>query len=1136
MATLPNTILLQTNNTCWFYSVLNGMINSNMLKPYIQKKLETFIATLKDNKEDITSYYDFMTNRSLLSNDIFEVADDESKAGYMFFAYLNDVVKIGYSDVYYRPRNSMIGAFDIHHYDVYHPIFAHEKIMAKLGLTFERVLYKDFNKIDIKLEKPEPDMIVVDSNTNFSFKPIADIPKKITVNGQNYSLSHSTLVVWFQKESWFIPPAHSIAGINNQDIPQVIDSNQQVPVAFDWTKRDSYMIDFTKSSDVSKEYIRILKNLYMTYRDDLKKKIIGYDPNTVDYDVTTDTIPLLKELQSLFKVRLLYFCYVREGLGTNVQTQTSTSVDAIVSIDNKDTVEISNTKIVNASKQLIINVDLALAINMYKSIFVNGKYNNTVLPQIISGDVTEEQLLALKPFLKNITQIKITSIHKVYVGPKTAFFCCRASVMGVPNIWMVIRIRIDGYGAVPNQALSVYITGIQKSTNVAFDESELRRCSRCALYLELDLAEEIKVAYTQPKGKEIDLKFDHVNINEQQFQIYMEKKRVYDLVSGDLLKQVQGNKVICLKMVWHKPEKITVSNNSVLPSVATIEIEETDDGKNKLNKLVMYIYDYNSTGISKTQIIDYNFAYKVSKVQINKKQAYEVYNLEGKSRYEEIVDKLESFLAEEELTEEEIQQKDGICTISSSVLHRYLNKNILYWNAMRAFGRVNNTELLQQIQQTNGYDKTVHDREYVSDYAGTHILLYKRMEDLADLTPFSKYLVDLFNQYKPPEGTGQTVKTVEPREDYIERATFVSPETMSKPIHVIFVAGLGCKYENLKEIHSYFTNFVRTKTELKPETKCTIEVSCNNSYLSQLANVTKTVMSIKPSKKISYIQDLYKKIQDYLYGTGSVETPHTVIVMGFSYGGSVVSRIAQLFSSTHDDLSKIPDLYMATFGSIYIPKPLHTIKVNLTHYLLENDVAMMCNKKSRDALIRFNEPKVKVDVAAGQILPVDSYASANSSTTETNEIINEINNEYKNIRYFRWVSPQQGKQQNMLKRYTRIKKYQLTGTTPSESATVGTKRWDIHSSYDSLFDYYLFKAINRIISTGRSQAKSAPISAWGGKTGASPKQKRSIATSTSKKTIAKPKTKATSTKQSKPTRVVQKSESGKLKQRYSKAV
>ena len=164
------------------------------------------------------------------------------------------------------------------------------------------------------------------------------------------------------------------------------------------------------------------------------------------------------------------------------------------------------------------------------------------------------------------------------------------------------------------------------------------------------------------------------------------------------------------------------------------------------------------------------------------------------------------------------------------------------------------------------------------------------------------------------------------------------PKTRTKSV-IIQVIGLGCSTIKKDEIAQY---------ELEKGKyfgmKC--QVFCNKSLGKTLVDIAKTYCHIVPSKKDKFVLSIVDVVKTY------VNEGVKVHLFGYSYGGSVVSRVAEIL-----DASPLKNVHMYTCGSIYVPKPELTRNVDLTHYMFVNDVALKCNGlKNKEAHVVWLRP------------------------------------------------------------------------------------------------------------------------------------------------------------------------------------
>lgn len=71
-----------------------------------------------------------------------------------------------------------------------------------------------------------------------------------------------------------------------------------------------------------------------------------------------------------------------------------------------------------------------------------------------------------------------------------------------------------------------------------------------------------------------------------------------------------------------------------------------------------------------------------------------------------------------------------------------------------------------------------------------------------------------------------------------------------------------------------------------------------------------------------------------------------VLLLGHSYGGSVVSRVAMFLAAHCPHRYDFGNLQVATFGSIFIPPPSRVPGIAVKHFAFTNDIAKLCHKQS----------------------------------------------------------------------------------------------------------------------------------------------------------------------------------------------
>jgi pimeloyl-ACP methyl ester carboxylesterase len=147
-------------------------------------------------------------------------------------------------------------------------------------------------------------------------------------------------------------------------------------------------------------------------------------------------------------------------------------------------------------------------------------------------------------------------------------------------------------------------------------------------------------------------------------------------------------------------------------------------------------------------------------------------------------------------------------------------------------------------------------------------------------------------------------------------------------VKMIVVYGLGCnRFEHGVKERRIHLNRIRNVDVID-----TVEVMCNTI----------------DSKSMTY--DIWKRLRNQeLESTpfvrhvamdvaATIERQQSVILLGHSYGGSVVSRVGMLLN----DHGKY--LQIGTFGSIFVPPPDESLDIR--HYMYANDIAAVCHKRS----------------------------------------------------------------------------------------------------------------------------------------------------------------------------------------------
>jgi len=132
----------------------------------------------------------------------------------------------------------------------------------------------------------------------------------------------------------------------------------------------------------------------------------------------------------------------------------------------------------------------------------------------------------------------------------------------------------------------------------------------------------------------------------------------------------------------------------------------------------------------------------------------------------------------------------------------------------------------------------------------------------------------------------------------------------------------------------------------------TLHIMCDSTIKNQFKNISKYFCNINRYSNMNSM-----KIEDNTYYEKSLNTilkyikdPYynNVIVIGHSYGGSMVSKVAKYLNNIDLTKKEISKLQMATIGSIYIPPYFKTNKIKLHHYVYRNDPAFTKCSRIKD--------------------------------------------------------------------------------------------------------------------------------------------------------------------------------------------
>lgn len=131
-----------------------------------------------------------------------------------------------------------------------------------------------------------------------------------------------------------------------------------------------------------------------------------------------------------------------------------------------------------------------------------------------------------------------------------------------------------------------------------------------------------------------------------------------------------------------------------------------------------------------------------------------------------------------------------------------------------------------------------------------------------------------------------------------------------------------------------------------------VHILCDTSTVNQIKNITthfcnldrysnRKSMNVEDNK---YYEVSLNCVLDYL----KHKKYTNIIVIGYSYGGATVSKIAKYLHNSNINKSLLSKLQMATVGSPYIPPYIKTNKIKLYHYVYKNDPAYTTCARIKD--------------------------------------------------------------------------------------------------------------------------------------------------------------------------------------------
>ena len=152
---------------------------------------------------------------------------------------------------------------------------------------------------------------------------------------------------------------------------------------------------------------------------------------------------------------------------------------------------------------------------------------------------------------------------------------------------------------------------------------------------------------------------------------------------------------------------------------------------------------------------------------------------------------------------------------------------------------------------------------------------------------------------------------------------------------MMVVYGFGCNhFEKGVRARQAMLNRIRKKDIIAD-----VEVMCNTTDSRSMTYDIWRRLRNRDLEPTPFVEQVMTRVASKL------ANDEQVLLLGHSYGGSVVSRVGMFLSEyDHDHMC---NLQIATFGSIFVPPPEATGSIDIRHYMYDNDIAILCHKRSK---------------------------------------------------------------------------------------------------------------------------------------------------------------------------------------------
>jgi hypothetical protein len=163
---------------------------------------------------------------------------------------------------------------------------------------------------------------------------------------------------------------------------------------------------------------------------------------------------------------------------------------------------------------------------------------------------------------------------------------------------------------------------------------------------------------------------------------------------------------------------------------------------------------------------------------------------------------------------------------------------------------------------------------------------------------------------------------------------------------MIVVYGLGCnRFESGVKQRRVYLNRIRNKDVID-----TVDVMCNTTDSNSMTYDIWRRLKNQELEPTPFVEHVMTDVM------AALSRQERVLLLGHSYGGSVVSRVGMFLN----ELCDVSDLRIGTFGSIFVPPIETTRSLDIRHYMYTNDIAAVCHKRSKSyENITFLDPRYK---------------------------------------------------------------------------------------------------------------------------------------------------------------------------------